>query len=207
MLYCSGQYDQATDMLNQCESLLGPDVAHYCTCNGREYIYQPYKFIEKFLSTNKVNLLKTSSTSCLKFCIHECPCVPDHLQYEMYRTQTQMGKNERFQQHVWMDWVVIHRVPFLYYLKYLVYRQKDNLPRKLLAIFNLIDFLNKSLAQLLCEQFRGHLDTVLHVLAHCWELENRPDVAWHLYQRSIIMFPTNNMAWVHLIRLFQKYFL
>jgi len=30
MLYCSGQYDQAADMLNHCEGLLGPDVSHSC---------------------------------------------------------------------------------------------------------------------------------------------------------------------------------
>jgi len=206
MLYCSGQYAQAWYILNHCESLLGPDVAH-CNCAGREYSHQESKFIEKCLSTNKVNLLKTSSTSCIKFCKHECPCVPEHLQYEMYRTQTQRDKNERFQQHAWMDLIVIECVPFLYYLQYLVYRQIGNLFRKFLARCKLMDYFKQNRDEVEGENSFGHDETVLHVLAHCWELENKPDEAWHLYQRSIKMFPTNNIAWVHLIRLFQKYFL
>jgi len=207
MLYCSGQYDQAADMLNHCESQLVPDVAHYCICHGRMYLYQTYKFVEKCLSTNKINLFKTSSTLCIKFCKHERPCVPEHLQYEMYRTQTQRDKDERIPQHAWMDLIVIDCLPFLYYLQYLVYRQKCNLSRKLLAIFNLMDYLDKSRVEVEFDYSIGHVDTVLHVLAHCWELENRPDVAWHLYQQSINMFPANNIAWVHLIQLFRQYFL
>ena len=207
MLYCSGQFDQAADMLNHCEGLLGPDVAHYCTCPDRIYAQQTNKFIEKFLGTNKVNLLKTNSTSCIKFCKHEHPCLPEHLQYEMYRTQTQRDKNERLQQHVWMDWVVIDCVPFMYYLQYLVYRQIGNLFRKFLARCKLMDYFKQNRDEVEGENSFGHDETVLHVLAHCWELENKPDEAWHLYQRSIKMFPTNNIAWVHLIRLFQKYFL
>jgi len=202
MLYCRGQYDQAADMLNQCEGLLGPDVAHVCGCHDRYY----YCLSDTFLrNTSTVELLKTSSTSCVKFCKHELLCVPDHLQHEMYRTQTQKDRNERNKLHKWMDLVVIDCEPFLYYLQYLVYRQKGNLPRRLLAMFNLMDYINDDLGKDLCDIAGGHMDTALHMLAHCWELEDRPDVAWQLYQRSINIYPTNNPAWVHLIRLFRKY--
>jgi len=208
MLYSSGQYDQAADMLNLCESLLGPDVGFICGSNNRSYVCHSYTFLVKGLNTNTVDLLRTSYTSCIKFCKHELPCVPEHLQYEMYRTHTEKDMEERnyLLELTWMDQVVIDNVPFLYYLQYLVYRKKDNLPRRLLAIFNLMDYFNKGLGKELWEKSKGHVDTALHVLAHCWELENRHDVAWHLYQRSINMFPTNNIAWVHLIRLFRKYF-
>jgi len=104
-----------------------------------------------------------------------------------------------------MDKVVIDCVPFLYYLQYLVYRHKGNLSKRLHAMFNIADFLNHGLGKQLCEKAKGHVDTAFHVLAHCWELENRPDVARHLYQWSINMFPTNNIARVHLIRLKQDY--
>jgi len=208
MLYCRGQYDQAADMLNHCEGLLGPDVAHYCGCHGRRYDYLPDTFLRTCLNTSTVELWKTSSTSCVMFCKHELPCVPEHLQHEMYRTQTQKDMKERNALHIWMDLVVIDCMPFLIYLQYLVNRQKGNLPRRLLALFNLMDYINRDQpGQWLCDNARGHMDTTLHMLAHCWELEDRPDLAWQLYQQSINIYPTNNIAWVHLIRLFRKYFL
>ena len=207
MLYCSGQYDQAAEMLNHCESLLGPDVAHFCGCSDRGHVYHTDTFLVKMRDTNMVDLLRTSSASCIMFSKHELPCVPEHLRYEMYRTQTQKDMEERNRLNEWMDWVVIEYVPFLYYIQYLVYRHKGNLSKKFLAMFNLIGFFNHGLGKHLCEKAKGHMDTAFHVLAHCLELENRPGVAWHLYQRSIIMIPTNNIAWVHLIRLFRKYFL
>ena len=36
--------------------------------------------------------------------------------------------------------VVIDCVPILYYLQYLLYSQKGNLPKRLLAMFNLMDY-------------------------------------------------------------------
>jgi len=207
MLFCSGQYDQAADMFNHCESLLGPDVERFCGCYGRHYHYQSVPFFRKCPHTSTVDLLKTSSTSCVLFCKHELPCVPEHLQYEMYRTQTQQDKNERRPQHAWMDMIVIDCVPFLYYLQYLVYRQKGNLPRRHSAMSNLMDCNHHGLGKQLCDNACGHMDTTFHMLAHCWELENRPKLAWQLYQRSINSYPTQNIAWVHLIRLFREYFL
>jgi len=154
-----------------------------------------------------VELLKTSSTTCVMFCKHDLPCLPEHLHYEMYRTQTQKDKKERDPSHIWMNLVVIDCVPLLFYLQYLVYMHDRHSARKLTAMFDLMDLLDQRLEQWLRKHAVGHVETALHALAHCWELENRPDVAWHLYQQSINLFPTNNIAWVHLIRLFQKIFL
>jgi len=134
MLYCSGQYDQAADMLSHCESLLGPNVAQYCSCHGRAYICQLDVFLRKGLNTSTVELLKTSSTSYVIFGKHELPCVPEHIRHEIYRTQTQNDKNQRIELHKWMDFVVIECVPFLYYLQYLVYREEGNLSMKQSAV-------------------------------------------------------------------------
>jgi len=205
MLYCSGQYDQAADMLNHCEGLLGPDVAHFCGCEGRGKHLLPDTFLRKGLNTSTFDLLKTSSTSCVLFCKHELPCVPEHLRHELYRTQTQKDRKERNVFYTWMDLVVIDCEPFLYYLQYLVYRQNGNQPRKLSAMYHMMDYICHQ--KRLSDIARGHIDTTFHMLAHCWELEDRPDVAWHLYQQSINIYPTNNIAWAHLIRLFKKYFL
>ena len=113
----------------------------------------------------------------------------------MYRTQIQKDKNERNILQTWMELVVIGCEPALYYLQYLVYRQKGDVPRRQSAMFNLIKYIDHCLGQWVCDNARGNMDTTLHVLAYCWELEDRPDVAWHLYQRSINIYPTNNIAW------------
>jgi len=203
MLYCSGQYAQAAQLLTHCEGLLGSDVAHYCGCGGRGYAHQSDRYLEKGLNTNIPDLQRTSSTTCIKFSRHELPCVPEHLRYEMYRTQTQEDRKKRHQEHGWMDLVVIDCLPFLFYLQFLVYRQMGQQDRQAVALQNLDHYF--TFAWL--EQIVGHRETALHVFAHCWELVNRSDKAWGDYQSSIKAFHTNNAAWIHLIRLFRKHFL
>jgi len=53
MLYSGGQYDQAAAMLNHCESLLKPDVAHFCTCGSRGSFYGTDSFIKKSFHTHR----------------------------------------------------------------------------------------------------------------------------------------------------------
>jgi len=200
MLYCSGQCAAAAQVLTHCEGLLGPDVAHYCSCDGRLYSEckeQNVTYLQKGLEDNVVNLLKSESTMCLKFSIHERYCVPEHLQCEMFRTMTHEDQQLRHIGNDWMDLVVIDCVPFMYYLQYLVYRQLGQTARKLAALQKLKDYA--------CQPggIRGHVDTAAHVLAHCWELENLPNVALHLYQQSVQQFPRNNIANWHLARLLQ----
>jgi len=206
MLYCSGQYAQAAQMLTHCEGLLGQDVAHYCGCGGREYAHQSDRYLEKGLNTNTADLLRTSSTICVKFSRHELPCVPEHLRYEMYRTQTQEDRKKRHREHGWMDLVVIDCLPFLFYLQFLVYKQMGQPYRQFKAMQNQGDYFT-CLKQ---KQIRGHGDTAANVLAHCFELVDRSNIsnmAWNRYQMSIKAYPTNNAAWIHLIRLFRKHFL
>jgi len=63
-------------------------------------------------SHNIADLLKTSSTFCVRFSRHELPCVPEHLQYETYRTQTLEDRTMRRTWNDWMDLVVIDCQPF-----------------------------------------------------------------------------------------------
>jgi len=100
-----------------------------------------------------------------------------------------------------MGLVVIDCVPFMYYLQYLVYRQLDQPERRLSAFTKLLDYINNF------ENEGGHLETLLNIIAHCWELEDLPDFAWNHYQQSLQQYPRNNSAWIHLVRLFYKYFL
>jgi len=75
MLYCCVQYAQAAHMLAHCEGLLGPDVAHYCGCVGRQYVHQSDRYLEKSHNILVADLLKTSSTFCVRFSRHELPAI------------------------------------------------------------------------------------------------------------------------------------
>jgi len=197
MLYCSGQCAAAAQVLTHCEGLLGPDVHHYC--GGRSWTgkNQSDAHLEAGLDGNITKLLKSHSTLCVMFSIHERCCVPEHLQYEMFRTMTHADQQLRHASNKWMDLVMIDCVPFLYYLQYLVYRQLGQPVRKMAALQKLMLYVAQP------GGIRGHVDTALHVLAHCWELENRPDAAFDYYQQSVLHFPRNNIANWHLARLLQ----
>jgi len=60
MLYCSGQCAAAPQVLNQCEGLLGLDVAHYCICSDRPWnsVDQSDAYLENGLGGNIVDLMK-----------------------------------------------------------------------------------------------------------------------------------------------------
>jgi len=132
---------------------------------------------------------------CVRFSIHELCCVPEHLHYEMFRTMTHEDQQLRHGDNRWMDLVMIDCVPFLHYLQYLVYRQLGQPARKMAALQKLRDYV--------CQPggILGHVDTAVHVLAHCCELENQPDAAFFYYQQSVLHEPRNNIANWHLARL------
>jgi len=199
MLYCSGQCAAAAQVLTHCEGLLGPDVHHYCTCDGRQPTYkkQSDAHLEAGLNGNITELLKSHSTLCVMFLIHERCCVPEHLQYEMFRTMTHEDQQLRHFSNLWMDQVVIDCVPFLHYLQYLVYRELGQPARKMAALQKLRDYVFQP------GGIGGHTDTAFHVLAHCCELENEPDAAFDLYQESVQHYPRNNIASWHLNRFLQ----
>jgi len=198
MLYCSDQCAVAAQVLTYCDGLLGPDVHHYCTCYDRPQTRkrQSDAHLEAGLDGNITELLKSHSTLCVSFSIHEMCCVPAHLQFEMFRTMTHEDQQLRHNCNDWMDLVMIDCVPFLHYLQYLVYRQLGQPVRKLAALQKLKDYVCRS-------GVPGHYDTAYHVLAHCWELENWPDEAFDLYQQSAQQIPRNNIANWHLARLLQ----
>ena len=199
MLYCSGQCAEAAQVLTHCEGLLGPDVNHYCVCEDRLWLVrnQSESYLRIGLDGNVVALLKSHSTMCVKFSIHERCCVPEHLQGEMFRTLTHEDLQLRNVNNAWMDLVVIDCVPFLHYLQYLVYRQLGQPVSKRVALLKLVDYVCQP------EGIRGHVDTAIHMLAHCAELENLPEAVLDLYQDSVRDFPRNNIANWHLARFLQ----
>jgi len=182
--------------LSQCQWLLCPDIAHYCSCLGRRCDDEETDVcLQKRLNTSTEKQFSKNYTTCVKFSIYEAFCVPEHLRCEMKRTQTDLDKRQRNMDNKWMDLVVIDCVPFLYYLQYLVYREMADETTTFIAAANLQSYVCQP------EGIVGHSDTAMHVLAHTFELENDLHTARGLYIQSLKRFLTNNAASLHLKRL------
>ncbi|XP_052817662.1 uncharacterized protein LOC128243767 [Mya arenaria] len=190
MLYCSGQYEAAADCLAYCESLLGPAVWQCCSCGGRDHTRPGNAFDERSLNSSIKDMLQRYTAMCVRFTHLEMYCIPEHLVYEMFRTISDDDRQERHREtwYKWTDYAVIDCVPFLHYLQYLSYRQLNRLALKHAALENLRKYV--------CEDSNGHghLDTACNVLGHCYELENRIDIACFCYTMSLEIYPRNNAA-------------
>ncbi|XP_052783446.1 uncharacterized protein LOC128219616 [Mya arenaria] len=196
MLYCSGQYEAATNSLICCKGLLGPEVWQCCGCEGREQTHPSNEFMEKAINTSFKDMLQKYTGIDVLFTSQEMNCVPHHLRYEMFRT---IGEEDWQQRHpdgffTWMDHVVIDCIPFLHYLQYLTHRQLNQHQSKLEALNNLNSYISSN-------EDHGHIDTAWNMLGHCWELENRLDLAWICYTQSLEIYPRNNAANWHVARM------
>ncbi|XP_052762550.1 uncharacterized protein LOC128205140 [Mya arenaria] len=198
MLYCSWQYEAATNWLTCCEGLLGPKVWQFCSCKGRNLTGPCKEFMEKAINTSFKDMLQKYTGIDVLFTNQEINCVPQHLRYEMFRTIVGEDRQQRLPaiDHEWMDNIVIDCIPFLHYLQYLTHRQLNQHQSKLEALNNLHFYISSS-------EGYDHIDTVWNMLGHCWELENRLDLAWICYTQSLEIYPRNNSAnWhVHVARM------
>ncbi|XP_052790137.1 uncharacterized protein LOC128224361 [Mya arenaria] len=199
MLYCSGQYERAELMLAQTESLLHADVWQWCPCAERTRQEPTERFKDTIFKLNAIEVIKSHVAFSVVFNSLEICCMPAFLVYELYRT---IGPKDVQHRHPltgrWMDLVIIDPIVFLYYLQYLTYRQLGEHERKLKALNKLYNYVCFE------SECRGHIETALHVLGHCYELENRHVVAWACYIKSLELFPNNNAARWHITRLLQQ---
>ncbi|XP_052819216.1 uncharacterized protein LOC128245046 [Mya arenaria] len=199
--YCIKQYDAAMICLTSCESSLGPEVWHCCTCSGRSLTEHSSEFMDLYENSTNNNMLRNYTSVCLHFIPQEQCCVPKFLVYEMFRTVTDEDRERRQPEleYSWMDSAVIDCVPFLHYLQYLTYRQLDMHNRKHAALEKLENYIYVD------SECNGHIDTALNMLGNCYELENILDVAWTKYAESLTIYPRNNAANWHVARLFHKF--
>ncbi|XP_052790404.1 uncharacterized protein LOC128224560 isoform X2 [Mya arenaria] len=202
MMYCSGQYEEAEFVLAYTESLLHADVMQFCPYSER-WFDVPNVPTERFLQkANKRPFLEVTQrdVACsVLFNPLEICCIPGVLVYEMHRTISPEDFHQRHpMKEQWMDLVVIDSKPFIFYLQYLTFRQLGEEERRLEALHKLHNYV--------CVESRwcGHIETALHVLGHCFELENQYDVAWTCYRKSLEIFPYNNAARWHIMRLIQQ---
>ncbi|XP_052777159.1 uncharacterized protein LOC128214634 [Mya arenaria] len=201
MLYCSGQYEAAANCLTYCEGLLGTAVWQCCECRGRQKRQPNNEFREKTVNTPFKDMLQKYTALHVIFTQDDIHCVPQHIVYEMFRT---VGDDDRQQRHPavkykWMDYIVFDSVPFLHYLQYLTHSCERNQPeRKFRALNNLYYYISLS-------QGHGHIDTAWNMLGHCYELENKLDLAWSCYTKSLQLFPRNNAANWHVARIMNQH--
>ncbi|XP_052790130.1 uncharacterized protein LOC128224353 [Mya arenaria] len=199
MMYCSGQYERAELVLAYTEGLLHADVWQFSRCPGRSLPEPSERFLQKAYEIPVLEVLKRHVACSVVFNSLEVCCVPWFLVYEMHRTIRPKDFHHRNPIHEkWIDLVVIDSKPFMFYLQYLTFRQLGEQERRREALHKLHNYVCVE------SRGRGNIETALHVLGHCYELENQYDVAWTCYRKSLKLFPYNNAARWHIMRLLQQ---
>ncbi|XP_052792906.1 uncharacterized protein LOC128226857 [Mya arenaria] len=193
MMYCSGQYERAELVLAITEGLLHADVWQFTPCEKNTLPKPTPRFLEKVYNYPVLEMIKRHVSCCVAFNALELCCVPKFLVYEMHRT---IGPDDIHDRRLivenWMDLIVIDSKPFLFYLQYLTFRQLGQQENKRQALDKLLNYV--------CVESRacGNIDTALHVLGHCYELENQYKLTWSCYRKSLELLPYNNAARWHM---------
>ena len=87
--------------------------------------------------------------------------------------------------------------PFLHYMQYLTFGGLGLRHRQQQALLSL----GNSILDDHAHDQVFHTETVLRLAAHCWEMENQPDMALFFYLLSQSAMPRNNAANWHIMRL------
>ena len=199
MLYCKGDLQLAADVLEDAERRYDNTVQAMCGCGMMNpLIHKPQLAFANGLNENETDVLALDSVAyCVRFLRQEAFCVPFVLHYEMARAFRDDLHHRGIHERKWMDWAVVDSLPFLYYLQYLTFRDLGLRHRQLQGLQSLKDSIFAGLQQ----QQLFHPETATNLLAHCWEMEYRPDVALLYFYQSQANVPRNNAANWHIRRL------
>ncbi|XP_052774609.1 uncharacterized protein LOC128213120 [Mya arenaria] len=197
MLYCDRQYERAAAVLEDIEGFLHDDVWQF-SLQKRDTFRPTFTFLSKALDMPVSEIVKTSVAPSVTFVRQELHCVPKHVVYEMYKSFTRADDQRRKIDYGEMDCAIFESVPFLYYLQYVSYRKLGQHDKKSSAIRKLSDYLQDK------GNWHGHIETAYNILGHCNEMENRQDLAYQCYSRSIRLFPYNNAARWHMAIILNK---
>ncbi|XP_052766913.1 uncharacterized protein LOC128207812 [Mya arenaria] len=194
MLFCREEYEEAAEVLTNCEGLLGPEVWQCCGHKGMKYLVPSTKLKNKLVTLSAIEAVTKHTMVCITFTKAEINCIPQHLTYEMLRSiEAEHGQH-------YIDWknnVVIDCIPFLYYLQHLTYRELSQHRRAQAALHNLHEYTTGTL--------HGHIDTAFNMLGHCFELQNRLDLAWMCYGRSLEIYDRDNVSIWHAARILHQF--
>ncbi|XP_045157899.2 uncharacterized protein LOC123524070 [Mercenaria mercenaria] len=192
IMYCTGDMERAVFILNNIEEQYNTEVTEpVCGC---------YNSLKHYIKRGLGQLccqydeaeVKYIVALCVRFFPAEINCVPNELQYEMFRS-TQEDLQHSGRCDVWMDCAVADSLPYLYFLQYKTY---SNLRRP----EEQQQSLNKLMWAIGTEENLAHRETALNLLGQCMEQENRPADAIQCYMLSLRLRERNNVARFHICR-------
>jgi len=198
MLYCKGDLQLAADVLEDVERRYDNTVQAMCGC-GRmtTLVAKPRETFTETVNEENIDVLSTNRVAyCVSFLPQEAFCVPPILHYEMIRAVGDDIQHIRVSERKWMNWAVVDSRPFLHYLQYITFRGLGLRHRQLQAFRSL----GGSIVDGSHHDQVFHPKTAIHLYAHCWEMENRPEEALDLYLKSQSIMPRNNAANWHIRR-------
>ncbi|XP_045199986.2 uncharacterized protein LOC123554133 [Mercenaria mercenaria] len=188
--------------LENTEFILRNTKGHYdfkkvepiCSCCGFSRNGLRRIFLEVAYHQNE-EVLRNVSAFCVILTPAEIHCVPRELHYEMFRSTGDDLLHRNEDTDYWMDWAVVDSLPYLYFLQYKTYKYLQK-----------FDDQNHALVMLAIsagiQQNLGHRETALNLLGQCLEQENQPNKALLCYMRSLKVRERNNIAKVHICRMF-----
>ncbi|XP_045192167.2 uncharacterized protein LOC123548726 [Mercenaria mercenaria] len=186
-LYCVGDMERAEFVLRNTEEKYDLNtVEPECTCYEHPKYYLRQGFKHK-CNTGNEEVIQHTTAFCVRFLQCEICCVPEELQYEMFRS-TQEERLERNEMvDYWLDWAVVDSLPYLYFLQYKTYGSFQRVADQQCALANLVTTIET-------EQNLGHKETALNLLGQCMEQENRHADALRCYMISLNIRARNNAA-------------
>ncbi|XP_053385430.1 uncharacterized protein LOC123539254 [Mercenaria mercenaria] len=198
-LYCAGDMEMTEFVLRNTEKKYDLNtVEPMCNCHLYEVESLKQGFMNKCHSGNEELIIKHITSFCIRFLQCEFFCVPEELQYEMFRStqEDMLERNELLD--FWMDWAVVDSLPYLYFLQYKTYGALHRYRVQQHALAKLVIATET-------EPHLGHRETALNLLGQCMEQENRHMDALACYMKSLDIRARNNAANVHVCRLLNKY--
>ena len=199
MFYCKGDLQLAADVLENVERRYDKTVQAICGCGRMDrLVTKPLEAFTEAVNKENIDVMSTNRVAyCVRFLPQEAFCVPPVLHYEMVRAVGDDIQHRNWTDREWMNWAVVDSRPFLYYLQYLTFRGLGLRHRQVHAFNSLRDSIRDGHRQ----HQLFHTETAGNLLAHCLEMENRPDRALRLYLASQSDLPRNNAANWHIRRL------
>jgi tetratricopeptide (TPR) repeat protein len=169
-------------------------LVHICHCYWK--FHQPLTVeFEKVCNEQSLDCVKQITADCVIFTQQEVKCIPQELQYELFRsTKDDMLLHRGEREDYWMDWVVVDSLPFMYFLQYKIYRRLQRYQDKRHALCKLMRTIEE-------DKDIAHKETALNILGQCLEQEHRQKQALKCYLLSLRQRPRNNVANVHICRL------
>ncbi|XP_045156672.2 uncharacterized protein LOC123523104 [Mercenaria mercenaria] len=192
IFYCRGDFYRTVIVLTDIEGRYDQTIVEPVS-GCRDYVRQAMRGFNEISDNHNEEALQFATASCVSFLRCESNCIPNELQYELFRsTEEDLALREPI--NYWMDWAVVDSLPYLYFLQYRTYSYLGRQDDKERALSNLIRTTEQ-------EPNLGHRETALNLLGQCMEREDRPTDALGCYLLSIHLRGRNNAAKFHICRL------